>query len=124
VYIYAAEPLNQVEAQVNTALSEAAGGQAKVVAYTGEAQNKSYTNFNDNAADNQNDDNYYWLPKYDVRPEGTDAGKTNYIVLDLGTTETDISEISVRWHNRAFATKYKIETSDTCRVSGYYGRCK
>ena len=118
VYIYAAEPLNQVEAQVNTALSEAAGGQAKVVAYTGEAQGKSYTNFNDNVGDNKENDNYYWLPKYDIRPTGADAGKTNYIVLDLGTTETDISEISIRWHNMAFATKYKIETSETCRVSG------
>lgn len=118
VYIYAAEPLNQVEAETNVALGTEAGGQAQVAAYTGVAQGREITNLNDNAGDDSQDNNDYWLPKYDIRGNGTDAGKANYVVLDLGTTETDISKIMVRWHNKAFATEYKIETSDTCRVSG------
>ena len=47
------------------------------------------------------------------------ADARSYLVIDLGeNTETSVNtNIIIRWHANAWATKYRIETSDTCEYN-------
>lgn len=116
MYINEAGRLSQKAESKNVALGVSAGGKATVKAYTGRMNNDTnplntingHGNTGAGAADND-----YWRPK-SAPTWNNGNGNVNYIVYDLHSTETEISEIQLRWNARAWGSRYVIETSDTC----------
>ena len=116
MYINEVGRLSQKAESENVALGASAGGKATVKAYTGRMNNDTsplntingHGNVEAGTADND-----YWRPK-SAPAWNNGNGNVNYIVYDLHSTETKISEIQLRWNARAWGSRYSIETSDTC----------
>ena len=114
VYINEAGRIDQQETTVNVALNRSLeDGDASVRAYTGgNGLNSINGGGNNEFGENAEDDKDYWKPTSHV--DG--SGDVNYIIYDLHATETRISGISLRWHEKEWASAYTIETSDTCTL--------
>ena len=107
--IYEAGRKDQVEYSGDIALREENGGKVTVKAYTsGNVQNT--INGVGNVA--TSGDSEYWNSGVAVSDT-----KVNYIIYDLHDLETTVSEINLRWNAKAWANKYKLETSDTCTLA-------
>ncbi|MEY8427089.1 leucine-rich repeat domain-containing protein [Lachnospiraceae bacterium 46-15] len=116
MYINEAGRLSQKAESVNVALGASAGGKTTVKAYTGRMNNDTSPLNTINGHGNTEAgtaDNDYWQPR-STPTWNNGNGKVNYIVYDLHSTETKISEIQLRWNARGWGSRYAIETSDTC----------
>lgn len=85
-----------------------------IVAYSGEADaTHTHDYLMDHDGNNENDDNRRWLSKVALKSGTTAVPNTSYIVYDLGENGPRSYEgIKLRFHNKAFATNYKIYTSN------------
>lgn len=98
----------------NIALSTAG---SSVVAWDGVANNHSKDNMID--GNTEKTDANRWESGVALKSSGQSTGRTAYLVIDLGeNTTASIDDIYVYWHVKVWATSYKIETSDTCTLSG------
>ena len=94
----------------------------QIVAYSGEDDRglRPIGNVNDGVKTNDND-HRRWQSKEDLKGSAS-HGNAAYIIFDLGD-ENDVnsvrsfSQIKVKFHNLAYATDYKILTSDTCEIA-------
>ncbi len=107
--IYEAGRKDQVEYSGDIALREENGGKVTVKACTsGNVQNT----INGVGNVDSSSDSEYWNSGVAVSDT-----KVNYIIYDLHDLETTVSEINLRWNAKAWANKYKLETSDTCTLA-------
>lgn len=85
-----------------------------IVAYSGHTGDFGSGYLMDRGGNNENNDNERWLSGVSLKNGTVPTGNTSYIVYDLGENGPRSYEgIKLRFHNKAFATKYKIYTSDT-----------
>ena len=113
VYIYEAEAVYTGTVE-NVALSSKGAG---IAAYTGAYSNQLTPEKSiNNNGNNQENSTDYWVGTVPLRNDDLSSieGNVDYMVVDLGEhTSVDLSEIQVRWHRAAWASRYRIETSDT-----------
>ena len=86
---------------------------------TGREGNKSYpsTNVNDETdGDNEKNDDNRWLSAELLK--GSSQGNAAYLIFDLGENGSrSFSSLDIRFHNLAYATNYKILTSDNLNIT-------
>ncbi len=75
----------------------------------------------DKAVDGINDENSRWAGGYMkvLEPRGD-----QWITIDLKAAATEVTSISVAFHLKVWATKYRIETSDSSDVNGTWETVK
>lgn len=84
-----------------------------IVAYSGQTAPYGSEYLMDTGGNNESNDNARWLSGVASKNGTTPTGNTSYIVYDLGENGPRSYEgIKLRFHNKAFATNYKIYTSD------------
>lgn len=88
---------------------------ASIVAYSGDADATHTHNYlMDGTGNNNNNDDQRWLSGVALKNGQNLTGNTSYIVYDLGENgPRSYESIKIKFHNKAFATKYKIYTKSS-----------
>lgn len=88
---------------------------ASIVAYSGDADATHTHNYlMDGTGNNNNNDDQRWLSGVALKNGQNPTGNTSYIVYDLGENgPRSYESIKIKFHNKAFATKYKIYTKSS-----------
>lgn len=85
----------------------------KIVAHSGNDGSFTINYAMDGEGNNNSNDNYRWLSQIRLKGNAYQQGDAAYIVFDMGENgPRSYEEIKIRFHNRAYATDYKIYTKD------------
>lgn len=120
VYVYEAETVYTGEVR-NVALASSGTTVQSYTGYVVDGANKQNHLSPDkpinDSGNNESDTPNYWVGTVPLRDENKnlfDDDRLNYMVLDLGeNTTVDLERIAVRWHRKAWAAEYRIETCAT-----------
>ena len=84
----------------------------QISAYSGTEGDFPVSSVNDGRGDDTQNDNYRWFSKEALKGSGA-RGNAAYLIFDLGENgPRSFSGIDIRFHNMAYATNYKILTTD------------
>ena len=85
----------------------------KIVAHSGDDGSFTINYVMDGTGNDSANDNLRWLSKIRLKGNQHQPGDAAYIVFDMGGNgPRSYEEIKIRFHNRAYATDYKIYTND------------
>lgn len=89
----------------------------QISAYSGTEGNFPVSYVNDGGGDDTQNDNYRWFSKEALKGSGA-RGNAAYLIFDLGENgPRSFSGIDIRFHNLAYATNYKILTTDNSTIT-------
>ena len=89
----------------------------QISAYSGTEGDFPVSSVNDGRGDDTQNDNYRWFSKEALKGSGA-RGNAAYLIFDLGENgPRSFSGIDIRFHNMAYATNYKILTTDNSTIA-------
>lgn len=89
----------------------------QISAYSGTEGDFPVSSVNDGRGDDTQNDNYRWFSKEALKGSGA-RGNAAYLIFDLGENgPRSFSGIDIRFHNMAYATNYKILTTDNSTIT-------